>query len=178
MSDIALVQPPIEDFFLTAKRTIPYGLACIGANLEEQGFTVAIIDGLATNKRKLLAWPEEMAYLKPHFGKPDSSPFALFHTYKHFGYSFAHLGKLVRESGAFLVGISALFTPYHESALRVALAVKKQHPGCRIVVGGHHATALPETVMACAAVDYVIRGEGEAALPELAKAVKNGQADD
>ncbi|MEA3333957.1 MAG: radical SAM protein [Pseudomonadota bacterium] len=178
MSDVALVQPPIEDFFLTAKRTIPYGLACIGATLEEEGFSVTIIDGLATNKSKLRPWPEEMAYLKPHFGKPDTSPFALFHNYKHFGYSFAHLGKLVRESGAFLVGISALFTPYHESALQVALIVKKQHPGCRIVVGGHHATAMPEMVMDCAAVDYVIRGEGELALPQLAAVLKNGQADD
>ena len=178
MSDVALVQPPIEDFFLTAKRTIPYGLACIGASLEEQGFAVAIIDGLATNKSKILPWPEEMAYLAPHFGKPDSSPFALFHNYKHFGYSFVHLGKLVRQSGAFLVGISALFTPYHESALQLAVAIKKQHPDCRIVVGGHHATALPEMVIACAAVDYVIRGEGEVPLPQLAAAVKNGWADD
>ncbi len=178
MFDVALVQPPIEDFFLTAKRTIPYGLACIGATLEEQGFAVTIIDGLATSKSKLLPWPEEMAYLKPHFGKPDTSSFALFHNYKHFGYSFAHLGKLVHQSGAFLVGISALFTPYHESALQLAVVIKKQHPDCRIVVGGHHATALPETVMACAAVDYVIRGEGEESLPQLAVAIKNGQADD
>ena len=178
MSDVVLVQPPIEDFFLTAKRTIPYGLACIGASLEEQGFSVAIIDGLATNKSKIISWPEEMAYLVPYYGKPDTSPFTLFHNYKHFGYSFVHLGRLVRQSGAFLVGISALFTPYHESALQVAVAIKKQHPGCRIVVGGHHATAMPETVMECSAVDYVIRGEGEPALPRLAAAIKNGRADD
>ncbi|MEA3348470.1 MAG: radical SAM protein, partial [Pseudomonadota bacterium] len=178
MFDIALVQPPIEDFFLTAKRTIPYGLACIAASLEERGFSVAIIDGLATNKSKILPWPEEMAYLAPHFGQPDTSPFALFHNYKHFGYSFTHLGKLVQQSGAFLVGLSALFTPYHESALQLAVAIKKQHPDCRIVVGGHHATALPETVMACSSVDYVIRGEGEVALPQLAIALKNGRVDD
>ena len=43
MPDIVLVQPPIEDFFLTAKRTIPYGLACIGASLKEQGFSVKLM---------------------------------------------------------------------------------------------------------------------------------------
>lgn len=178
MTDIALVQPPIEDFFLTAKRTIPYGLACIGASLEEQGFSVAIIDGLATNKSRIHAWPDEMAYLEPYFGKSDSSPFALFHNYRHFGYSFAHLGKLVRQSGAFLVGISALFTPYCESALESAVVIKKEHPDCHIVVGGHHATALPEMVMRSPAIDYVIRGEGEIALPQLATALKDGWADD
>ncbi|MCK5914670.1 MAG: radical SAM protein, partial [Deltaproteobacteria bacterium] len=81
MSDIALVQPPIEDFFLTAKRTIPYGLACIAATLEERGFAVSIIDGLATNKSKIIPRPETMDYLAPHYGQPDSSPFALFHNY-------------------------------------------------------------------------------------------------
>ena len=176
MSDIALLQPPIEDFYLTAKRTIPYGLACIAASLEKDGFSVEIIDGLATNKSRILPWPEEMAYLKPHYGRPDISPFALFHKYRHFGYSFDHLGKLAKQSGAFLIGISALFTPYHESVLKVAAAIKKQHPDCRIVVGGHHATALPEAVMSCAAVDYLIRGEGEIALPQLAAAIKNGHA--
>ncbi len=178
MPDVVLVQPPIEDFFLTAKRTIPYGLACIAANLEERGFSVAIIDALATNKRKIIPWPEEMSYLAPYYGKPDASPFALFHNYKHFGYSFSHLGQLVRQSGAFLVGISSLFTPYCESALHIAVIIKKQHPDCRIVVGGHHATAMPQTVMKCSAVDYVVRGEGEETMPRLALAIKNGQAGD
>ncbi len=176
MSDIALVQPPIEDFFLTSKRTIPYGLACIAANLEKNGFSVEIIDGLATNKSRIRPWPEEMAYLTPHYGRADISPFALFHKYRHFGYSFDHLGKLVRQSEAFLVGISALFTPYHESVLKVAASIKKQHPDCRIVVGGHHATALPEEIMNCPAVDYLIRGEGEIALSQLATAIKAGHA--
>ncbi|MCD6429800.1 MAG: B12-binding domain-containing radical SAM protein [Deltaproteobacteria bacterium] len=178
MPDVVLVQPPIEDFFLTAKRTIPYGLACIAASLEEQGFSVAIIDGLATNKSRILPWPEEMAYLGPHYGKPDTSPFALFHNYKHFGYSFDHLGRLVQQSGAFLVGISALFTPYHESALQAAVIIKNHHPDCLIVVGGHHATAMPKTVMECSSVDYVIRGEGEMAMSRLAAAVKEGRVDD
>jgi len=178
MPDIVLIQPPIEDFFLTTKRTIPYGLACIAANLEEQGFSVAIIDALATNKRKIIPWPEEMAYLEPYYGKPDTSPFALFHNYKHFGYSFSHLGQLVRQSGAFLVGISSLFTPYYQNALQTAVIIKKQHPDCRIVVGGHHATAMPETVMGCPAVDYVVRGEGEETMPRLALAIKNGQDGD
>ena len=37
--DILLIQPPIRDFYLTAKRTIPYGLASIAAGLIEAGFS-------------------------------------------------------------------------------------------------------------------------------------------
>ncbi len=40
MPDVLLVQPPIRDFYLTAKRTIPYGLASIAAAVAARGFSV------------------------------------------------------------------------------------------------------------------------------------------
>ena len=46
MPDILLIQPPIRDFYLTAKRTIPYGLACIAPQLIKSGFSVKILDGI------------------------------------------------------------------------------------------------------------------------------------
>ena len=60
MPDILLIQPPIRDFYLTAKRTIPYGLACIAAQLIREGYSVEIIDGLATGKSKKVNLPPEM----------------------------------------------------------------------------------------------------------------------
>ena len=47
MPDVLLVQPPIRDFYLTAKRTIAYGLACVAAALSAKGLSVEILDGLA-----------------------------------------------------------------------------------------------------------------------------------
>jgi hypothetical protein len=174
MTDILLVQPPIEDFYLTEKRTIPYGLACIASALSKDGFSVEILDGLAASKRRTIAFPKEMHYLKEYYGKRDVSPFALFHSYKHFGYGFQAIGERAGRSGAFLVGVSSLFTAYSPEALKTAEAIKRLHPQCKLVLGGHHPTAMPERVMECEAVDYVIRGEGEVAMPALAKAVKAG----
>jgi len=164
---IVLIQPPVRDFYLTAKRTIPYGLACIAAALMENGFSVDIFDALATSKSRITDLPPEMAYLREYYGKPDISPFALFHHFRHFGYSFEHIGKIARESGAFLVGISSIFTAYSDEALKTAETVRKFHPKCKIVLGGHHPTAMPEKVMECEAVDFVIRGEGEVSMPSL-----------
>jgi hypothetical protein len=62
MVDILLIQPPIRDFYLTAKRTIPYGLAGIAAGLIEAGFSVKILDALATPKSRVVDLPQEMAY--------------------------------------------------------------------------------------------------------------------
>ena len=174
MVDILLVQPPIRDFYLTAKRTMPYGLACIAAALMENGFSVSILDGLARSKARLQSIPAEFSYLRPFYGKPDLSPFALFHHFRHYGYSFETIGQKAAESGAFLVGISALFTPYAGEAMRTAQVVKARLPKAKIVLGGHHPSALPESVMAADAVDFVIRGEGEVAMPLLAKALAEG----
>jgi len=42
-----------------------------------------------------------------------------------------------------------------------------------VVLGGHHPTACPEDVLRHGAVDFIIRGEGEVAMPLLAKALKD-----
>jgi len=174
MPDILLIQPPIRDFYLTAKRTIPYGLACIASALMDSGFAVSILDGLATSKSRIRDLPAELSYLGPYYGRPDMSPFALFHHFRHYGYSFDTIGKRACESGAFLVGISSLFTPYEGEAIRTAEVVKACLPDAKIVLGGHHPSALPESVMTSEAVDFVIRGEGEVAMPLLAKALSEG----
>lgn len=174
MPDVLLIQPPIRDFYLTAKRTIPYGLACIASALEAEGFSVEILDCLATSKPRPIDLPPEMEYLRDYYGKPDISPFGLFHHFRHYGYSFQHVGAVVKKAAPFIVGVSSLFTAYADEALAVAEAAKAAHPGCRVVMGGHHPTEMPEAVMRCGAVDYVIRGEGEAAMPRLVRALMDG----
>ena len=176
--DILLIQPPIRDFYLTAKRTIPYGLAGIAAALIEAGFSVQILDALATAKSRVVDLPPEMSYLQPYYGRADQSPFGLFHHYKHFGYSFDTIGPQVKTSQPFLVGVSSLFSAYADEALKTAQIVKAHHPDCKIVVGGHHPTALPERVMESSAVDFVMRGEGEVSMALLAKALRHGRGYD
>jgi radical SAM superfamily enzyme YgiQ (UPF0313 family) len=174
MVDVLLVQPPIHDFYLTAKRTIPYGLASIASSLTASGFSVDIIDSLATKKSRSLPYPLEMSYLLPFYGVPDISPFGLFHKYRHYGYSFEHIGRVAKSSGANIVGISSLFTPYADEAILTAKIIRAALPECRIVFGGHHPTALPAAVMTDPSVDFVLRGEGEVAMPALARVLLTG----
>ena len=176
MPDIVLIQPPIEDYYFTFKRSIPYGLACIAAALEKNGFSVEIIDGLAVSKSKAIEPPSEFSHLKKYYGTFDISPFSLFHHFRHYGYSFEHIGKLVREKKPFLTGIASLFTPYSNEAIRTAKIVRKFLPDCKIVMGGHHPTVLPEKVMESKHVDFLLRGEGEVSMPFLACALKNKTA--
>ncbi|MCD4720982.1 MAG: radical SAM protein, partial [Desulfobacula sp.] len=115
-SKVVLVQPPIEDFYLTKKRTIPYGLATIAACIQKKDFHVEILDALATNKSKTIAYPEEFSHLKVFYGKSDVTAFSLFYAFKQFGYSYEYLGKKIRDKEPFVVGVSSLFTAYYNEA--------------------------------------------------------------
>lgn len=72
-----------------------------------------------------------------------------------------------------LVGIGAM-TPTFPEALRVARAARAVTPRARIVLGGVHPTLDPESVLRHDEVDYVIRGEGERPLADLADALERG----
>ena len=169
--DILLVQPPIRDFYLTVKRTFPGGLISIAAVLRREGFSVGLFDALARGKSRPLVLPPGWNDLADIYGPDDKSPFGLFNRYRHFGYSLPSIAAAARRSRAFLIGISSLFSAYEDMALATAEAIKASCPEAFIVLGGHHPTALPERLLAHPAVDGVLRGDGEASLPALARAI-------
>ncbi len=171
MAQVVLVQPPIEDYYLTRKRTLPYGLMSIAASLRAAGFETAVIDGLATRKSKPIPRPDRFAFLDAFYGRADRSLFCLFHEYRHFGYSLDHLALEVAKHRPFLVGISSLFSAYHDTAMALAKAIRHRNPDTVIVMGGHHPTLFAEEVIASPDIDFVLRGEGEHPLPLLCRAV-------
>lgn len=72
-----------------------------------------------------------------------------------------------------VIGITSM-TPTIQSALLSASAAKGACPDAMVVLGGPHATFMDEQVLnEEAAVDVVVRGEGEETLLELAKTVSN-----
>ena len=66
-----------------------------------------------------------------------------------------------------LVGITAT-TVQINSALIIARHIKEVFPGLKIVMGGPHPNVMLEEVLSNKYVDYVVRGEGELAMLELA----------
>lgn len=89
---------------------------------------------------------------------------------------YATLADRIRRFKPDLVGISAMtFTLL--DVLRTASVAKQQCPGCRVVLGGPHPTIYgAPTLRSHAQVDFLLRGEGEASLPQLAAAMRDGAA--
>ncbi len=112
---LVLIQPPIQDFYDTAIRLQPIGLAYLKAAVKKHlpEWEVVIKDFHQGWGRRTIALPKELAYLRDYYPWPDRSPFSLFHHYYHFGASFETMAQEVVQEKPDLVGISSLFSPYY-----------------------------------------------------------------
>ena len=174
---LLLIQPPVRDFYDTDVRLQPIGLAYLKAAVQNHLPRVEVIikDYHGGCGRQTVSIPKELRYLADYYSIADKSPFSTFHQFYHFGKSFDKIEAEIAELTPDVVGISSLFTPYFREALEVAARVKKRS-NAMVVMGGSHASAAPDSLLASANVDYVIRGEGERALVEFLRHMLNRES--
>jgi radical SAM superfamily enzyme YgiQ (UPF0313 family) len=170
---VLLVQPPVQDFYDTDVRLQPIGLCYLKAAVKKTlpDVDVIIKDYHGGYGRRTVTIPKELQYLTEYYPVADKSPFSTFHQYYHFGKLFDEIEAEIAESRPDVVGISSLFTPYYREVLEVAARVKKRL-NVPVIVGGSHASAVPETLLSSPNIDYVIRGEGEKAFVEFLRYLK------
>lgn len=72
-----------------------------------------------------------------------------------------------------LIGLSA-FTTKMTAAGKILRLIRKQMPEAKTIIGGHHASAIPEQTLTGEAVTYVLQGEGYVPIPLLLQALKAG----
>ncbi len=80
--------------------------------------------------------------------------------------------KLIKELNPKLVGFSVL-SPYTLIARRLTKLIKKNNPSCLVIWGGVHPTIAPEDCIND--VDVLCIGEGEEAITELARNLKDNK---
>jgi anaerobic magnesium-protoporphyrin IX monomethyl ester cyclase len=79
-----------------------------------------------------------------------------------------------KRLGPEIVGITCGSVTY-QRCIETAKAVKEVLPLCKIVVGGWHPSYMPESMLQHPEIDYVIIGEGERAIVELANSITKGE---
>ena len=72
-----------------------------------------------------------------------------------------------------IVGITCSSATYSR-CVETAKAVKETLPSCKVVVGGWHPSYEPESLLQHSEIDYVVMGEGERAMVELATHISKG----
>jgi radical SAM superfamily enzyme YgiQ (UPF0313 family) len=91
------------------------------------------------------------------------------------GYSLDDVRRELKEFYPDVVGITSV-TPSIYQADQVAKIAKDVREDCKVVVGGPHATFLPDqTLKKCNFIDIIVRGEGEETIRELAEALDRGE---
>jgi radical SAM superfamily enzyme YgiQ (UPF0313 family) len=74
----------------------------------------------------------------------------------------------------YVFGITVL-TAQVARAFELSTLLKAKYPDSTVIVGGYHATSMPEEQLSCDAIDFVIRGEGERTLLSLYEAIREGR---
>ena len=156
---VLLVNPPWRRFFGASAEMPPMGLCHVAAYLKSHRpeISLALYDAD-------LAPEGERAYQQNQFAN------------KHLDYAvrvsdpldplWLEILEFIKGFAPDVVGISVMTATY-ASGLALARLAKIAAPCCKVVLGGKHATALPEHALKDENVDYIVFGEGEITFAEL-----------
>lgn len=169
---IVLINPPIEDFYITSIRRQPLGLLYIASSLKKHGHEVELLN-CHTPKKHKLELPAQFSYLKEFIGHKDPLYRFPFGNYQRFGMSSQAIMQKVKSVKADMFLISSLFSTYHEETEEIIRVIKLFHPNTPICIGGYHPTLFPEKFIKRTDVDFVIKGEGEGVVLSLVSKIED-----
>lgn len=147
MGSVLLINPPYTRYGRPAhiQPDEPMGLLALAAYVREQGHRVRILDALVDRGY----YPSTDGFYKSGLSDDELR---------------AALEPMERPD---VVGIASMFTMHSRGVHDAAAVVKQVWPDVLLVVGGSHASALPDWVLEDRNIDLVVRGEGEVTLMEI-----------
>jgi len=151
---VLLVAPPLTFLPFEKPRVVaPLGLAYIAAFLEKSGHEVRILDSVGSGWR-------------------NREPVSVGgHDFVRVGLPAQKIQGAVADMRPDVVGISCLFSSQAHNAHAVAKMVKFIDGKIATVFGGAHPSVVPEKTLDDPNVDFVVTGEGELTMQELANSL-------
>ena len=156
---ITLIRPPI---IFSAKSystpiTLPVGISYIAAALKKSNYRVKIIDCVGAGINEIHTTVDNR--------------------FKIQGIDVDRSIEMINKD-CDIIGISTMFSQEWPHIRRYINKVRDSFPNAKIIVGGEHATAMPEfSLRDCPEIDYIIKGEGELALIQLVYNIRKGIED-
>ncbi len=92
----------------------------------------------------------------------------------HIRKSIEDVKKEIKRLETEIVGITCGSVTYRP-CIETAKAIKEVLPSCKIVVGGWQPSYMPESLLQHPEIDYLVMGEGERAMVELANRIAEGE---
>lgn len=153
---ILLIQPPA---FTNLERSdlspqLGLGIGYIAAALEQGGYEVQVLDAFIEGWEQSTPVPPDQLLV---------------------GLRYEEIKERIAEARPDLVGITSMFTSQRRNVHAVARVAKEVDSGIRVIVGGAHPTAAPESVLADDNVDAIVLAEGDNSVIPLVKALAEGR---
>jgi anaerobic magnesium-protoporphyrin IX monomethyl ester cyclase len=159
MMRLVLVRPPVVHLKADMYGSIPgipAGMAYLAASVRQAGFDVRVLDAYGEAPRRFYTF-------RDRYRARGLTP------------TEAALSIAGMEPGA--VGISVHCAAEHTMSCHMIAAIRTLLPDTPIIIGGYHATFLPEAFIEAGA-DFAVMGEGEKRLPALLRAIESGAPTD
>jgi radical SAM superfamily enzyme YgiQ (UPF0313 family) len=129
----------------------PLGLAYVAAAIRAAGLPYTVIDAAGEALGQIRAYPDRPDFLVQGL-LPDEI-----------------VARIPADTRA--IGITCLFSSLWPIVRDLAARMRQRFPAAVLVLGGEHATAVPEFVLQTSAFDVVVLGEGEETAVGLFRAV-------
>lgn len=159
---ILLIDPPFKSFAGIFSLYFPLGLTYVAGAAKKAGHECKILDmDAAEPKEGSLNFTREYESYTNYvtaLNAPEHPTWQL-------------MRKLVKEQNPDLIGISALTTKFG-SVIQTARFCREILPEVPIVIGGAHASTMPDLTMQIPEVDFVLRGESDESFPDLLLAIE------
>ncbi|HNV70180.1 MAG TPA: radical SAM protein, partial [Candidatus Ozemobacteraceae bacterium] len=161
---ILLIEPPMRTFAGIFSFYFPLGLTYLSGALKQAGYECRILDMDAADAK--------------------SGSFDFAHEYERYGKyvealnnpehpTWQHMRELIRAENPDFIGITAMTTKFG-SVIQTARQCKRLLPNVPVIVGGAHASTMPDLTLEIPEVDVVVRGEAEETLPDLLNRLRSG----
>lgn len=159
---ILLIDPPFKRFTGFVSFYFPIGLAYLAAVVRDAGYEVSVFDVDAVEKGTDIDFSQEYKRLEIYRQGLNNDTHEVWRG----------ISKELSDFKPDIVGITAM-TPKFGTALKTAQVVRKTVPQCKVIIGGPHATLLPNQTLKSKDIDIIVRGEGEDTFLELIQVIEN-----
>jgi len=159
---LLLIDPPFKSFAGIFSFYFPLGLTYLAGSVKRAGYDCAILDmDAAEGKIGSMDFSREYQRYQSYIEALNNPSHPTWNLMR----------SLVLNQKPDLIGITALTTKFG-TVIQTAKFCREILPRVPIIVGGAHATAMPDLTLRIPEVDFVVRGEGDETLPELLNAIR------
>lgn len=154
---LLLIDPPFKSFAGIFSLYFPLGLAYLAGAAKKAGYECSILDmDAAEAKEGSLNFSREYESYNSYVSALNDPQHPTWELMRQL---------IVRQNPDF-IGISALTTKFG-SVIQTARFCRQVLPEIPIIIGGAHASTMPQLTAEIPEADYVLRGEADESLPEL-----------